>query len=181
MRVALLCPGPSLGYTWHPRDDYDKVFGVNRVASRIVCDVWAFIDWQIFTEHEPLGVPTIITTRTAAEEIKRRGDAERFDRHTVLTVEDDLRSVPPLNWRLYTATVAAMAAYQFGASVVDVYGADMKPGADWDGHDDPRNKRDEPRWATERQIWGELVTRLDDLGTSVTRWFEPAPYLTGTH
>jgi hypothetical protein len=172
MKIALLCPGPSLSLTYEP-SGHAHVIGINRAVLGFACDWWAFTDWQPFLHyHHFADLPRLglFFSGTALDELLRRGMAPRMqDARTLLPFEDidPARTRDKLRWGLFTAPAALMLARHLGATSIDVYGADWSDEPDWDGERMTGCVRDENRWSNELPIWRGVVEHLHPI--TVTR------------
>lgn len=169
MIAALACPGPSLLSTFPHGDRPALVAAVNRAAHAVRCDWWVFLDHGVF-ERYPLDGPNIFTSG-AADYHLRNHNAERWALQSVKLTESlgDFCDLQSPSWSTYSATTALVLLAWLGASEIRVYGADWTPAPDWDGHNDPENRRDAERWDRERALWAAVVDWLDDRGTTVVR------------
>jgi len=156
-RAAVLCPGPSL-FAAIPTlqagtaGPYDVTVAVNRAAAVMPADFWAILDAESFDDVEPKGTPTIVIGERACKQLTRKHPNIRstFD----ITLREDLAAPPRSTfWYRWTALVAVVTAWNFGAHEIDVYGADLKGKADFDGVILPRQHRDKRRWQRERSAW----------------------------
>lgn len=172
MRVALLCPGPSLAGLDLDRDKYDCTIGVNRAALQEVVGWWVFLDWRVFMEYQPPYRPRLLTTRACATAVEKRSKAEEFHAHERMVAEDLFDFLPHhrVGWTLYSATTALVFAAWLGAKQVDAYGADMHGTQDYDGHTSKTDNRTDKRWATERALWGLVCDELKRCGIKVKRY-----------
>lgn len=161
-QAVMLCPGPSLaatlpGLTGGELGPYELSIAVNRAAAAYAADYWSILDWKSFDDVTPLGRPVILIGEKNWTRILRRMPAAAdFD---VCWIEE-LTEPPVKRWQSYSATVAALAAWHFGARAIDVYGCDLAGKADWDGAELARQRRDERRWRREGAIWRDLVPWL---------------------
>jgi hypothetical protein len=161
VKVAVLCPGPSLREAWRSKwaGQYDKVIAVNRAAIGYQCDWWVFLDAWIFCSFGLPYKPQIFTTRACASKIKRTGDnTDRFMGHDRTWV-DDCRPNGPVggNWSTYSSTTALMLAATLGAKELRLFGADMTGTREYDNYPTDKFTRDESRWKRERELF-ETVT-----------------------
>jgi hypothetical protein len=172
MKIALLCPGPSLSLTYEP-SGHAHVIGINRAVLGFACDWWAFTDWQPFLHYHhfaDLSRLGLFFSGTALDELLRRGMAARMqDARTLLPFEDidPARTRDALRWGLFTAPAALMLARHLGATSIDVYGADWTDEPDWDGQRMTGCVRDDARWSNELPIWRGVVEHLQPI--TVTR------------
>jgi hypothetical protein len=89
----------------------------------------------------------------------------------VVTCEDLYRDVDPSpGWATYSATAGLILCAWLGATEIRVYGADWADDApDWDGHQDPENRRKATRWSEESEYWNKAVRFLAGNGVTVER------------
>ena len=162
----MLCPGPSLASFDGCCSDYDITIGVNRAASAYACDYYVALDAKSYEMAAPLGEPVIVTVKHSL--------AEMCQRHPELTGRawmpySDAGCDIASNFGAFSSTAALVLAHHLGASTVHVYGADMAGEADFDGYENPQNRRDALRWAKEARQWVALVDELAGKGTRVVR------------
>ena len=164
MTAAVLCPGPSLALLPGERAFSFKV-GVNRAVTVGGCEWFVKMDEHQFADlrsHAPYAI-------TTAETLRRLRNREPD--YTCGVVETLATDVPPsLGWRIFSATIAIVLAHALGATTIEVWGADMRGDADFDGARDPANRRDEARWKCERSILGKLIRWLRRRGIKVRRY-----------
>lgn len=174
MLATLLCPGPSL-------NRYSGGFGglrlaVNRAALKWPVDVWCCLDWTCQCADGSVGAirgwselvlgnPLLLTSAASLASLAR---------HRIewpgksLSVETWWDKWPRAGWSTLSATTALVYAAERGATLIEVWGADMAGTADYDGRE-AGEKRDAERWQRERQIWAETVATLDRRGVEVRR------------
>lgn len=168
MRIAVLCPGPSLTRTYPDADRaHDIVIGVNRAVLAFRCDWWSFMDRHVFHEWRPDYPVKLFTLDNVSVSTSH---IEAFNACEVL-VHPAMRTSRRCAWNTFSATSAlVLAAEHLRADTVDVYGADMVGAADYDGKTDPRFNRTDKRWGKEVTIWNRTVeTLLNDPALPVTR------------
>lgn len=184
--AAILCPGPSLARV-APETvaAYDARIGVNRAVLHVACEWWATLDGNLFSAAAgftpPVNQPCLVCSRGTYCSL-RRVHTELQDWPWLDTRQIDCPGDPlhQLRWRKFSFTTAIVLAAKLGARKIDCFGADMLGEADWDGHTDPRNKRDETRtdaagkvlqgrWPMERKIFAELAAVLAGQGVEVSR------------
>lgn len=155
MKVAILCPGPSLARTWSRKPEYTLIIAVNRAILHESCHWWSVGDWT--TVQDIAGRPT--------NGIVSQDDTIRFIRGGSLISAD---RVPPqlLRWSelptphpAYSMVAALGLAAHLGAKDVDIYGDDKSGDKDWDGHMAGKNRGDE-RWARERTVLAKALMSL---------------------
>lgn len=153
MRVALLCPGPSLAkLTSLP--ECDLSICVKRAALRFACDWVVILDSPALREFgaQIIGDPQLLTRSEYRPKYTRRGGLDL----------EALRC--PHRFDQFTACAGLALAGHLGASHIDVYGADWTNEPDFDGHRPAEMFRDQARWDRERQDWEAIVS-----------WLSPTP------
>jgi hypothetical protein len=155
MRVALLCPGPSLA-AYPGRSGFDLVLGVNRAAIAHGCDVWVACDVPCVRQHMEAvqGMPLLLTGMESSGTLDT--DHPRYrgpitDIRPLLTFCD-----PGWSWQSFSASCAFVYAVAQGATRIDLWGADWSGTADHDGAEAGQNRSPE-RWQWERNIFLNLL------------------------
>lgn len=199
MRVALLCPGPSLGLYAQIGGDYAAKIGVNQAVEAYSCDWWVFKDRNIladFGEGRKYGMPhpPRPTGLVMIGELKQSFmdmnpetetqesvalDPEIYEwaktcRHRYIK-DWELNGFPCQaaadKWKRFTVGSALVLAYMLGASDIDCYGCDMKGTNDYNQRPPRRESdRSEERWRLERETWDLLEGWLKERGITVTRY-----------
>lgn len=150
MRVALLCPGPSLA-TWPVETfaAYDLRMAVNRAILYAPCEAWTALDWKTVCRHSDPRPCILFTDKDCADTLR-----SKWARYG----EFDVRIRPRRG--VYSAINALHNCADLGARTIDVYGADWTTEPDFDGRDIPGTIRDANRWAGERAQWDEAIAQL---------------------
>lgn len=171
MIAIVLCPGPSLAT--YDGVGADLVIAVNRAALAWPADVWACRDWTsesaagrggfVAWSTWVLGAPTLLTSAESLHAGARHG----FYWRGLVALLDDLQCPVP-NWNLFTATAAMVYASSQGMDRIEVYGADMVGAVDYDGKN-AGERRDEARWAQERERFTAVTAWLASAGREVIR------------
>lgn len=160
MRIALLCPGPSLPRTFDPAAGYDVTVGVNRAILCHPCDWFASFDASTV---KTLAVPTDkVFTRAHCFPAGCDGVA-------LETVIGDYPAVRLWEAGMFSACGALLLCSWLGADVIDVYGTDWTPGPDFDGKASPGDWRVAERWRRETRVWDKIAGVLQSQGVSVKR------------
>ena len=195
MRVALLCPGPSLGIYQNVMNGYATVIGVNQAVEAYSCDWWVFKDHNVFSDFgkgrkyglvhppKPTGIVTLGKIRHSFKEMDPVTEE-------LTTLENDpdmvawaktvrLRNIGDWEfngfkshdmWKRFTVGSALMFAYQIGAEDIDCYGCDMAGTEDYRRREGRRpTDRDENRWKLETEMWDLIVGWLEERGITVKR------------
>lgn len=161
MTAAILCPGPSLA-NLQALPPCDVSIAVNRAALRFACDWWAALDHPLFRaiDAQVMGSPLLLTRR---EDRKRHSTRAGIDTETLEAWLPHM----PTRWGLFSMTAAMVLAASLGAKRIDIYGCDWAIGAaDFDGHQFETNRRQEDRFALEREVYAATVNAI---GVEVTR------------
>jgi hypothetical protein len=166
MLVHLLCPGPSLAAYAAPTPR-PLTIAVNRAALRFQCDWWAACDYPMVRDNRRhvLGAPAVCTAKQ---------QFWKFPELVGVCIEDDLwpkwrmPGANPGGYSLYSFSAAMILALHVGATRLDVFGADWKGTADYDGAQAGENRSDD-RWATEARFFAEMSTFLQANGCEVNR------------
>lgn len=168
MIVDVICPGPSAG-------DYDGAgevcVGVNRAVELVPCDVWVWLDGEMFGEVEPIGSPRVITSKAGHRRACKQGGNDRLVRLGFELVDSEAKTPPhwEIPWSRYSSTTAILSAIDMGATQIYVWGADMRGVADWDGETRDRDTRTNERWKSERQILARLMRWARNKGIRIKR------------
>lgn len=188
VRVSILSCGPSLDLFEGDADSL--LIGVNSAIEAHPCDIWCFMDPNVFgdsTPDEPW--PWGIFTHEPLEDHYDELDPETnmlvtrlFDETKFATAkgcrwwyrEDmDFRGFPEGVedvWRRFTVGAALMLAYMLGATEIRCYGCDMEGEKDWQGCEGRRETdRNEMRWMLELEMWDLIVGWLGQRGVTVER------------
>ncbi len=164
MKIALLCPGPSLArYTG---TDADLIVGVNRVPLSIKCDVWAVNDYPVIRKlyEQIIGFPAIVSRRQTLLDVRHR--LGKFEK---LVSVDDVKKQPPIKrWQQLTMTAAMVWALNNECTQLDIYGCDQAGTKDWDGLEWGED-RSEKRWADEKERYGLIVAWMVENGCEVNK------------
>jgi hypothetical protein len=156
MKVAILCPGPSLAATWdHRFTNYDIHIAVNRAILHHRCEWWSVGDWTLLQDVD--GRPTIgICSMDDVVRLARGGSLipqmrtpERFVSWSEL----------PHQYPGYSMVAALALAVHLGGRDIHIYGDDKHGTKDWDGQTAGANRGDE-RWAKERQVMENVLAKL---------------------
>jgi hypothetical protein len=167
MQAVVLCPGPSLADFEHY--GADLLIGVNRAAAARRCDVWAAGDAPMVERYasDVLGTPLLLTDQGTASTLFNAGKLWRGETF----IFQDLSSFCPLplQWDLFSATVALVYAAWRGCSSIRTYGMDWSGTQDFDGVGGFGNRSPE-RWELERAIiLNRLVPWLSGKGITFER------------
>jgi hypothetical protein len=166
MRVALLCPGPSLS-NWPVETfaEYDLRIAVNRAILKYQCEWWAAADWPMVKKNNP-SFPVKLWTNpdTFTHLCGLRDLFANLELHSFFEAKG---SVAESRWVGKTATAALVLAVRLGAKSIDVYGADWTDQPDFDGVMFDGTNRSAGRWEGERDVWDRLCNEFN--GVTVTR------------
>jgi hypothetical protein len=168
MRIAILCPGPSLSHFDGP-DDYAEIIGVNRAATAFRCSIWACGDYPLWLQAREavIGTPLLFTAAASAswlrDNLYLKADAPLVEFESLYDGDEHT-----LQWPLFTATAALWYAAAKGARLIRTFGADWAGTGDWD-HVQAGNNRTEDRWKLEAATWGRIVNVLAGRGVTVER------------
>lgn len=174
LKVAVLCPGPSLAQTWpkgERRDGYDLVIAVNNAAEHAPCDWWSAQD------HGPLktyaGEPSVGICTSGSNEESLMGDRpwlpkaisnDRLDELHVLASHKLVHEDAPRKGGWSTVNAIILAA-RLGAKTIDLYGDDKTGDTYFDG---VVNRGSKPgRWERETKNQKDLTDALQRVGVSV--------------
>jgi hypothetical protein len=186
MKIAILCPGPSLPLFEGRGPDYSQVLAINRACLLFPADFWVMLDGDAFRSGAevmqrpswpPDRLPVLVSFADQhAARCHRWSEARRLP---FIPVEydwlpHDWEPAPgapkqPLLWDTFSATTALVLAKRLGAVQVDVYGADQAGPADWDGYTHADYARAEDRWTRERDLWRDLVKYFAGVGMTIRR------------
>ena len=192
MKVAILSCGPSVGLFQQFSKPYDLVMGINDVVTDFNVDWWVFKDANIFADYTPSTLPEGICSLGTLEgthypDLDENGGLTHRDflpenvslrkRVAYRNIGDwefngfrGMGNKSPDIWKRWTITTALMLAYQFGATEIDIYGADMKGDANYAGRTGRRDTdRDDNRWEHERESLAFVTGWLEERGISVVR------------
>lgn len=164
MKIAILCPGPSLAN--YAGTDADLIMGINRVALSFKCDVWAANDYPVIRKmyEKVIGVPAILSRRQTLLDIKHR-----LDKFEKLISVDDIPERPQVKWWWQKTMTCAMAfACSQGAKLVEIHGCDWAGTKDWDGTEFGEDRTDK-RWHDERERYGLMVEWMRGKGCEVVK------------
>ena len=168
-KVAILCPGPSLG-SFADRDGYDCRIGVNRAAGAFLCDYWVALDVHTAGMTEPMGSPVIVNRENIHRRMCREHPYVKRLQHLNYTRlsfrTDDKRKI---HWGRFSATVALVLAANLSAKQVDCFGIDWRGEEDFDGFTFIKNRRSDRRWQREQQLWRQVCKTLSSKGAVIRR------------
>lgn len=174
LRVAILCPGPSLRETWPEGgrlDGFDLVLAVNNAAE------WAPCEWWVSNDAHPLktyqGKPSVGICTNGANAETLTGDRSYLPPAVTHEDLDALKVVA--SHRLthekapriagWSTCSAIILAARLGARYVALYGDDKQGNA---YHDGLINKGSKPsRWERETKNQSTLVRTLGASGVEV--------------
>jgi hypothetical protein len=185
VKVAIVCPGPSLPRVWRPwsADCYDLVVAVNRALLVVPDADWLSAgDEVVFRRLLPgvrprIGVITMTATIPEVRDLPAWRGLKWIGWKDVPLIEEHQRRGRPLAWSVQAALCLAAAK---GAAAVDLYGADGIAGGqveDCTGH--PGDDRTLERWKREELDLALSTDLLAELGVAVTRIPIPPPDTTG--
>lgn len=171
MRVALLCPGPSLPRRWDDLlfDDYDSVIGINTAGHRYLVHWLAGSDQHIIkpvldgTKPRPL-VGLITNPTYGVQGVKRCGlkwiPQPLADKQTVRETHSLAATKLKAVLCAYTMPNAlSVALRQAAGGTVDVYGFDCAESLDFSGQ---RGDHTRNRWRIEL-VWLRSVWRPEQI------------------
>lgn len=187
MRIALLCPGPSL-VTHDQRAWRGKLrMGVNSVADaacfRGRLDYWAGLDKAAFELYGPgliahcdrrgWALPKFLTEDQAHSDLMGdetvgplfRRVAERGGALKVSELRESFVSPPPVSFPDFTLPAALVWCVRLGADEVHIYGADMRGIKDYRGVEGAN--RDVQRWEQERAVFNAVRAWVGRRGIDV--------------
>lgn len=181
LRVAILCPGPSLPEVW-PKgerlDGYDLVLAVNNAAAHAPCEWWVAQDPGPLKDYE--GRPTVGILTNGAQAETLNGDRSFYpngmtdadlDRLHVLASNKMTHAKAPrrAGW---STTNAIILAARLGAREIDLFGDDKSGNRYFDGVENKGTKKS--RWERELRDQSDLCERLESAGVTV-RNIRPEP------
>lgn len=183
--AAILCPGSSLrNFPAAATGEYDFIIGVNRAVAHHPCDYWLFKDAYTATLCTPAGNPILVSGHGQLIRLGRMARTlpslrgfQTLD-YEPLELGGVFRAYS--TWKRFSSTLAVALAEFLGAAVIDVYGADLRGSADWDGTANEKQRRSETRWNLERDIFLRMTELLDSAGVTLRRiGCEPATLVMG--
>jgi hypothetical protein len=156
MKIAVLCPGPSLAVSWGGgRQAYDCRIAVNRAIMHHPCEWWSAGDWPMLQDVD--GRPSVgICSQDDAVRLARGGSLipqTRMPKQFVSWSE-----LPQKNPG-YSMIAAIALAVHLGGVQIDVYGDDKHGAKDWDGQVAGKNRGD-ARWAKESLVMANTIAML---------------------
>ncbi len=159
MKIAVLCPGPSLASSWGDgHQHYDCRIAVNRAILLHRCEWWSAGDWTMLQDVD--GRPTIgICAQDDTVRLARGGSLipqMRMPQQFVGWSELPQRNPG------YSMVAALALAVHLGGTQIDVYGDDKQGTQDWDGQSAGKN-RGEQRWAKEIMVMTNTIAMLSAL------------------
>lgn len=157
MRIAVLCPGPSLPRTFKHDQPYDVLIGVNRAVLFTSCDWLASFD-----------ASTVKALATPGMKVFTRASCLPQD-ETLEAVAVWYPCVKLSDAGMFTACGALLLAAALGANDIDVYGADWSDAPDFDGRHSEGDWRVAERWRRERVVWDKITRVLASQGIHVDR------------
>jgi len=178
MRLAILCPGPSLARgesaAWK---DYDLTLAVNRAAAAHPCDWWVFGDPEGFHQTIPQGHPNLCTPRRSWAKTCNPGIEGYWWVLAFEEIDTDVRL--EFNWRNHSLTAAMVLAEWLTrrkarlaiheTDEIDIFGCDWKVGADYyDGGVDPIAHHAH-RFEGERHAYGRVAQWIAGKGIELRR------------
>jgi len=156
--AAVLCPGPSLRETWLGRKRYDQVIAVNEAAAVIHEGWWLFHDAKAFRFSDAASHQLRLVSRASVLNrlAKDPGLAAAIASFRGVYLADLF--LPKRMPRDFSAMGASCLAVALGATRIDMYGADWRGSASFDGCE--RGIRDAERWAIEAAVMQSLFSWL---------------------
>ncbi len=156
MRIAVLCPGPSLATTWSSiRWPYDLRIAVNRAILHHPCEWWSVGDWTTLQDVD--GRPSVgICAQDDTVRLTHGGSLIPLMRTPPMLVA---WSELPQPYPGYSMVAAIALAAHLGGTQIDIYGDDKHGVKDWDGMAAGAN-RGEERWAKERMVMTNTMAKL---------------------
>jgi len=165
MKIALLCPGPSLPDWWNDSmmRDYGRVIAVNRAAHLFKCHWFAFSDWEVIrgTNRKPK-IGYVCKDGMQPEDESRRWR----NIYTAMRARDVAPEYDPKAQDCsYTMPNALAWALVWSGSKGDVhiYGMDCSADLDVAGGEGDHSAK---RWVEERQwlglIWCDRIRVYGD-------------------
>lgn len=177
LRVAVLCPGPSLAKLKpEALAPYAQIIGVNAAVEGFRCDWWCFGDYSTFDKFAPLpapyspanAAPCMFVGSNVGDNIDRQPYGPAFRQGVAMEWQRVHERPSSEQWATYSATAALVLASELGATHVDVYGADMRGIGDFQGRQCLLN-RNFARWELERKIFSDVTDWLKSGGVTVRR------------
>jgi len=197
MRIAVLCPGPSLA-AFDEAGAYDAVVAVNRAALAVRADYWVALDCHCRPWFVPQDGPRLVCSassyRRACRDVPGTARMIHFDPNGLTF---PMKVVPWSRWGWAVAVVLAhhlaktapeapglrrsnlgvqgpgqpsgAANRAVSANVVHCYGMDWDGTADFDGRPDEGTTRGPGRWAREAGLFERLREELARRGTDLER------------
>lgn len=174
MRIAILCPGPSL-LRWSEFDE-EILIGVNRAPAilepaGIRCHWWVFSDWKLLVPEPGIQKQPSYRTRVLmGDSVEPHAQQRSLFLPASYTLYRDLYDICPYKpWTIYTVTASMMLAKWLGAAEINCYGCDHTNEPDADGVNLDGNKRDADRWKEEGVIRSKVIEWLVSEGVTVNR------------
>ncbi len=169
MKVAILCPGPSLSKTWDPSDgpkkrQYGSILAVNRAALHQKPHWWVAGDWMYLKETAATPVLGYCTIRDVVTIIK---DGTLLPKERLPDTDFQCIAWEDLPFQRSFSVVAALGlACHLGAKDVHVYGDDKSGAQDFDGW--LGENRGHGRWEEENAAMAAGMDFLNTRGVVVT-------------
>ncbi len=175
MKAIVLSPGPSLTATFHG-DRADLLIGVNRAATRYLCDVWVCGDLPLILQEDlnVIGAPLLVAYGVSLDNLRDRAWKWRGEQFAWTPIAESWLHTSVVNWPWCSFCSAIVYAAYRGAKEITVYGADWEGTADFDGTQAGKN-RSEDRWKYERQLFKDLSVILKDKCGCEVRRVQPVP------
>ncbi len=160
MKVAILCPGPTLLDTWKVGNrDYDLVLAVNRAAEVGLCDWWVAGDWICLKQYP--GRPQVgICSQADCIRIVKSGELKTINPLPNPCEYAEWEKLP--FQRNYSSIAAIGLAIKLGATDVSFYGDDKEGDKSFDGQ--IAEQRGEGRWVEERAWAADGLALFDARG-----------------
>jgi hypothetical protein len=174
VRIAILCPGPSLKVTWSWRKGtYDLIIGVNAAVEFWPCDWWCVGDWEALTWYKRSPNIGICSIRDALRHVREKTIALKFPWESLQMISwEDLA----IHQR-FSSIMALGLANTLGATRVDYFGDDKAGNTDYTGQIDPLRSTAGPagndRWGDERAQLALALEWARQQGLEVS-WVKPA-------
>lgn len=173
MKIAVICPGPSLSL--FNRTDEALVIGVNRAVLAVACDYWSFRDLHTFdwcVEAPPpgiLGKPIIATYFEMARDVRKKRQGNDWQFFNTEDVEP--RSCTAWRWSAWSSHAALATAVHLGATLIECYGMDWAGVSDFDGfhHVKQKSRGNNRRWKNEADTFGRVTGILAQRGVELRR------------
>lgn len=177
MKVAILCPGPSLNrfLSAGVREEGCVYIGVNRAVQSWPCEYWSFGDLAAFQNVRPMPLDDNrkIVLFTAGAHLKVLcGEERNWLEYEPLSYEtvtaQMLVDIPYRNYSVLAALILADWLLRGHPDKrVRVYGADMSGMAYYDGS--PCGGDEDFRWPNERHHYTQMAAYLMGRGVVVER------------